>query len=365
MNRFFTSLCYVQNDSLLSFRACRGIFLLVVFLVAVSCERETDFPADKDGRIFVSAMLGTDGKDRISITVSQPALGEEDATAEDVALYLEADGENVELERDMDDKDGVSYIPQGIFSPGQKLVLRAEADGLPSAKAETRVPESLPHVTITPKIVESYRQDELGQPMPDYPYQRQNFHIVLDEEPEEGSYYGVQVLRKLVYYTVGDVPDYIWNDYAENMGIPEYDNLYVNAGPSESGSLSSIETELIVDHDGGPMRVAIGESEDGKAAIDVYVSVTEHLMRSAQYTSKDGVEELVYAVFELYEYKLKVFRLSPEIFHFFRGRYVVEESLAPIHLGFTPVTYTYTNVEGGLGMFGAVSMYETDWFRVN
>ncbi len=349
----------------MSLLTCRIIFILAAFIIAVSCEKETEFPADKDGRIFVSAMLGTDGKDRISITVSQPALGEEDATAEDVSLYLEADGENVELERDMDDKDGVSYIPQGIFSPGQKLVLRAEADGLPSAKAETRVPESLPHVTITPKIVESYRQDELGQPMPDYPYQRQNFHIVLDEEPEEDSYYGVQVLRKLVYYTVGDVPDYIWDDYAERMGASEYDELYVNAAPGESGSLSSIETELIVDHDGGPMRVALGELENGKSAIDVYVQATEHLMRSAQYTHKDGEEELLYAIFELYEYKLKVFRLSPEIFHYFRGRYVVEESLAPIHLGFTPVTYTYTNVEGGLGMFGAVSMHETDWFRVN
>lgn len=365
MNRFFTSLCYVQNDSLLSFRACRGIFLLVVFLVAVSCERETDFPADKDGRIFVSAMLGTDGKDRISITVSQPALGEEDATAEDVALYLEADGENIELERDMDDKDGVSYIPQGTFSPGQKLVLRAEADGLPSAKAETMVPATLPQITITPKIVESYGA-ELGQPMPNYPYKRQNFHIVMDEEPEEDSYYGVQVQRKLMYYTVGDVPYYIWNDYAERMGTPEYDDLYVNAAPSESGSLSSIETELIVDHDGGQMRVAQAALEDGKAAIDVYVQATKHMMNSGHYThNEDGEAELVYAVFELYEYKLKVFRLSPEIFHFFRGRYVVEESLAPIHLGFTPVTYTYTNVEGGLGMFGAVSMYETDWFRVN
>ena len=159
--------------------------ILTALLLAVSCEKETEFPADKDGRIFVSAMLGTDGKDRISITVSQPALGEEDATAEDVALYLEADGDNIELVRDMDDKEGVSYIPQGTFSPGQKLVLRAEADGLPSAKAETIVPAPLPHVTITPKIVESYRQDELGQPMPDYPYQRQNFHIVIDEEPDK------------------------------------------------------------------------------------------------------------------------------------------------------------------------------------
>ncbi len=342
------------------------ILILTALLLAVSCERETDFPADKDGRVFVSAMLGTDGKDRISITVSQPAFGNEEATAEDVSLYLEADGENVELERDWDDKDGVSYIPQSTFKAGQKLVLKAEADGLPSAKAETIVPATLPQITITPKIVESYRQDELGQPMPNYPYKRQNFHIVMDEEPEEDSYYGVQVIRQLVYYKVGEVPDYIWDDYAERMGTPEYDDLYVNAAPSESGSLSSIETELIVDHDGGQMRVAQAALEDGKAVIDVYVQATEHMMNSAHYThNEDGEAELVYAVFELYEYKLKVFRLSPEIFHFFRGRYVVEESSAPIHLGFTPVTYTYTNVEGGLGMFGAVSTYETDWFRVN
>lgn len=339
--------------------------ILVALLVAVSCEREAGFPADRDGRIFVSAMLGTDGKDRISITVSQPAFGNEETAAEDVALYLEADGESVGLERDMDDKEGVSYIPQSTFTPGQKLVLKAEADGLPSAKAETTVPAVLPHLTITPKIVENYRRDELGQPMPDYPYQRQNFHIVLDEEPHEDSYYGVQVLRKLMYYTVGEVPDYIWDGYAENMGIAEYDKLYVNAVPSESGSLSSIETELVVSHDGGPMRVAQAAIEDGKTAIDVYVEVTEHQIRSAQYNYKDGVEELIYAVYEVYEYKLKVFRLSPEIFHYLRGRYVVEESSAPIHLGFTPVTYTYTNVEGGLGMFGAVSKYETDWFRVN
>ena len=157
-------------------------------------------------------------------------------------------------------------------------MLRAEADGLPSAKAETMVPATLPQITITPKIVESYRQDELGQPMPNYPYKRQNFHIVMDEEPEEDSYYGVQVIRQLVYYKVGEVPDYIWDDYAERMGTPEYDDLYVNAAPSESGSLSSIETELIVDHDGGQMRVAQAALEDGKAAIDVYVQATKHMI---------------------------------------------------------------------------------------
>jgi hypothetical protein len=44
---------------------------------------------------------------------------------------------------------------------------------------------------------------------------------------------------------------------------------------------------------------------------------------------------------------------------------MIDAADVPIHLGFTPATYTYTNIEGGLGMFGAVSVYESDWIRFN
>ena len=68
-----------------------------------------------------------------------------------------------------------------------------------------------------------------------------------------------------------------------------------------------------------------------------------------------------YEIYECFEYKVKVCRLSAELYHCFKALYIADNSDAPIHLGFSPVTYTYTNVEGGLGIFGAMSVYESDW----
>lgn len=67
---------------------------------------------------------------------------------------------------------------------------------------------------------------------------------------------------------------------------------------------------------------------------------------------------------EAYEYNIKVFCLSPEIYHFLKARYMIDWTDIPVHLGFTPVTYTYTNVEGGIGVFGGASAYESGWIRL-
>lgn len=349
----------------MSCRVWLGVVILAS-LFAVSCEKEVDFPADKDGRIYVNAMIGMEGRDRIDVVVSQPAFGAEETGAEDVSLYLEADGKAVELVRDMEsDMSGVvSYVPQDAFRPGQKLVLRAEADGLPSVKAETTMPASLPEVNVESKLVVSYREDEAGQSM-GYLRTRRNFHVVLDEMPQDDSYFGIQVLKRRMFDVIGTVPDYLWDDYEALQGIVEYDELYVNANISEGGEISSIKSELIVENAGGDMKVSAAESDNGKSAIDVFVKAEERYLKEAHYQYVNGVRELISEIYELYEYNVKVFRLSPEIYHYFRARFIVEESDAPIHLGFTPATYTYTNVEGGLGMFGAVSMYETDWFRID
>lgn len=36
--------------------------------------------------------------------------------------------------------------------------------------------------------------------------------------------------------------------------------------------------------------------------------------------------------------------------------------LDAIHLGFSPTTYIYTNVKGGLGVFAGASIYESEWY---
>lgn len=349
----------------LSFRACRGILFSFLLPVSLSCEKYVDFPADEDGRIHISAMLGTGEQDKIDVTVSQPAMGNETVTAEAVRLYLEADGTPVALTMGEQQTDGtVSYDLEGTFAPGQKIVLRAEAEGLPSVKAVTTVPRSLPQVRIEPRIVESYRDRDDAQNMADL-YPVRNFHIVLDEKPQDNSYFAVQILRKTVYDIIGTPSDYMLEQYLSKSGIVKYDDLYSNTSLTEGGAISSMEKELLLDYSGGEMLVAPAEDEDGKSVLDLYVAVTERRLVSASYTNTGGEQLINYEIYEDFEYDLKVYRLSPELYHCMRARYIVEESDAPIHLGFTPVTYTYTNVVGGLGMFGAVSMYETDWFRIN
>lgn len=346
----------------------RYVYIILTFLLALSCERVIDYPVDERGRIYVNAVVGTEDADRIKLVVSQPALGSETASAEDISLSLTSDGKSVELVRDMDyesDTEGeISYLVHGDFQPGHKLELRAEAEGLPSVKAQTRVPAEMSDVEVTCREVKSYRDDE------EYSGSSSlrtlwELHLTMDERPDKDSFFGVQVIKNVSYDTLGKVPEHHWEDY-ENAGKTEYDALHINSKSGEGGSISSAEKELMVAFAGGDMRVLAAEADGDASVLDVYVYPTHSHRKSGSYHYNDAGEEVwEWEVQEIYKYKIIVYRLSPEIYHCFRARYMIDMADVPIHLGFTPATYTYTNIEGGLGMFGAVSVYESDWIRFN
>ena len=346
----------------------RYFCFILILLLALSCERIIDYPVDENGRIYVDAVVGTEDADRINLVVSRPAFGSEAVSAEDIRLSLTNDGKSVELVRDMDyesDIEGeISYLVHGDFQPGQKLELRAEAEGLPSVKALTSVPARMPDVEVTCREVKSYRDDE------EYSGSSSlrtlcELHLTMDERPDKDSFFGVQVLKEVSYDTLGKVPEHHWEDY-ENAGKTEYDALHINSKSGEGGSISSVEKELMVAFAGGDMRVLAAEADGDASALDVYVYPTNSHRRSGSYHYNEAGEEVwEWEVQEIYKYKIIVYRLSPEIYHCFRARYMIDMADVPIHLGFTPATYTYTNIEGGLGMFGAVSTYESDWIRFN
>lgn len=346
----------------------RYFCFILILLLALSCERIIDYPVDENGRIYVDAVVGTEDADRINLVVSRPAFGSEAVSAEDIRLSLTNDGKSVELVRDMDyesDIEGeISYLVHGDFQPGQKLELRAEAEGLPSVKALTSVPARMPDVEVTCREVKSYRDDE------EYSGSSSlrtlwELHLTMDERPDKDSFYGVQVIKNVSYDTLGKVPEHHWEDY-ENAGKTEYDALHINSKSGEGGSISSVEKELMVAFAGGDMRVLAAEADGDASALDVYVYPTNSHRKSGSYHYNEAGEEVwEWEVQEIYKYKIIVYRLSPEIYHCFRARYMIDMADVPIHLGFTPATYTYTNIEGGLGMFGAVSVYESDWIRFN
>ena len=332
------------------------LYMIMAVLLMVSCEKTMEFPAEQDGRIYVHAMLGKEGENVITLDVSQPVNGAETSTVMDIALTLEADGKPVSVEKNAEN----SYIVMEKLLPGQKLRLTAQAEGLPSVNALTTVPDLLPKVDVCNALKEMYKTKDAGQ-VADKLVKLRELSIIIDERPTENSYFGVQVERKLVYDSLGTVPPYAWNYYEKHNGEIEIDQLYVNGQYGEHNGVSLVDIEIMVDFEGGDLRVMPAVEHDGGSIVQVYVEPTKRrLWESVSYSSTNEN----YEIYKGYEYKVKLYRLSPELFHCLRSRYLIDNSELPVYMGFTPVTYIYTNVEGGLGVFGAVTSYETEWFRI-
>ena len=333
-------------------------YIFLLLLILVSCERDAKFNPDDTGKIYLYGIVSDGNDDIIKVNVSRPVFGEEAAMPEDVKLTLEVDGDEVELIRDVDypsSKDGeIAYRINESFTSGQKLILKAESAGLPAAVASAMIPEQLPEVEVTHFVEESYRVKD-GDHLYGSFSTLSKFHVVIDEEFSKDAFYGVQVLKRKQIEVVGTPEDPIDES---RYGHEEYDNIYEYPVMTE---LSSVKHEIIIDHDGGELLVAEMIDEGGKMAFDVYVDNEPRYMTNAEWQG----DELVYACYEYYEYKVKVFRIPNEMYHSLRSEYIKENSDAPLHLGFSPVTYAYTNVKGGLGMFAAVTSSETEWIYCN
>ena len=338
----------------------KNIFSLsTLLLLLLSCERLVDFPQDNSGKIHINAIVaGADS--RINVMVSQPLNGTESVTADKIRLILDADGESVTLIRDLDYAASypgeVSYVTDIDFEPGQNLKLIAEAEGLPSVVAHTTIPAKLPVPAIECERMSAHMKKD-PELVTDHLEEIFKFRITLDEPVSENSYFAVQMyVRKFHEYT-GNVNERV-KKYYDSLSEEGYDDIFVNSEMMENPALSSQKVDLIIDYEGGEMKVMTAFQVEDKSVLEIPVKATEKRLLIASYGQNP---EDQYEIYECFEYKVKVCRLSAELYHCFKARYIADNSDAPIHLGFSPVTYTYTNVEGGLGIFGAMSVYESDW----
>lgn len=326
---------------------------LIILPLLAACEKTVDFPSDDKGRIYIDAVLIEGGDNRITVNVSSPLNGEETVTANDVQIHLESEGRPLTLERDAAYESSygeISYLIKDELHTGQSFDLRAEASGLESVKASATIPAPLPEIDFTHSLVETYKAVNANTVMSLMTLRE--FKININEIPSENLYYGVQMLKKIEYVPEGDVPSYVWEKYADKREVVKYDNFYVT-GMLKSVDLTLKDTEVRYTLNGGDCMV--GQSS-------VYIKPDGNEVVQSQYIYVGGVIQSFYEVKRTCKYKLKVYRLSPQTYQCMKARYIAEYSDAPLHLGFSPVTYIYTNVEGGLGIFGAASCYESDWF---
>lgn len=335
----------------------KRILPILIILLLTACETERPFPAEESGRIFVHAMMSDSGRSTLDIGVSTP-LGSAGTETDphSVNISLESDGTPVRLTLDEENSTDriLRYYTDEGFRNGQKLRLEADAPGLHSVEAEIMIPEAIPGIEVRQREIECFKQSDSGTSS-DHLRTLWELGMIIDEEAEAGDTYAIQVLKRRMYEFIGDVDRK--EDYEARMGIIETDDLYVNSTVNSSNEgISSIGTEMVIDFDGMETKIENIVYDNGYTYLTACVKPTERRMVSSSYNPVTGGN---YSVYEYYEYKIKVYRLAEEMFNYISARYTADQT--PVHLGFTPATYTYTNVIGGIGIFGAAAEHETDW----
>ena len=186
------------------------------------------------------------------------------------------------------------------------------------------------------------------------------FTAQIDESPDDETCFCMQVLKRKVFEYEGNVPDHEREMLEKEELIEQTDDLYVNGLLPDNGELSSIDPEMVVDFDGGETFISRSKGNYGKATVSAMVEPTKRTILSSDF---DALTGLSYAVYQSYEYRIRLYRISAETYDYLAARYVGKNSFLPVYMGFTPPVYVYTNISGGAGMFGTASTYESEWLR--
>ena len=107
------------------------------------------------------------------------------------------------------------------------------------------------------------------------------------------------------------------------------------------------------------MQIEAGEPSGNETLVNVSITPSSGGLVSGHFNS--SAPERNYEIYEYWEYKVLLYRLSDEIYKHMKAIYIRDYYPLEPSLGFTPVTYTYTNVCDGLGFFGGVTTYASDW----
>ncbi len=337
------------------------ITLMHLMFLMSSCEKVIHVERDETGMIHVHSMPGYGDTLRVDLAVTKPLFGDGEARYDGVDVILKADGTPLKLIRDDDyeykPSSGWSFYTTETLHSGQVLTLIAEVDGIPTATAETTVPKGFPEVRVEQVKEYSFKNDRFS---PNNKRQTVwTFKIEIDEEYEEGQYFGVQVLRNSYIKWFGDVfpgcsEIAAWNDRFAFTGMSRIYTMPVG------DTFSSLSSEMVMEINDADMMI-VKDSGSGKVSFEVSVEYMKKMLAGGSYIGDVMQNE----AWLFHRYKVFIYRLSEECHNCLMAGYMNSNYGTFLsEIGMSPGISTYTNVNGGLGMFGAVSEFESEWMEV-
>lgn len=237
----------------------------------------------------------------------------------------------------------------GSVPEGAELKVKATAAGTADAYAETVVP-------CKPQIkVKCTPYEYVGSGWTTGISYNLKLNISIEDDDNDTGFYAVQIANKVIDRLV-------YTDEAKAMGYEDVEGSYVYCSTPEDISVSSfdeVESDdgVTIGYDGyrlgysysGPMRLYRTYELDGR---DLFVSVEPD--RSVKEPETIASRECIY------KYQVRLYRVSPEIYRYAKA-YNLERNNGLSSLGLAPVNFTFTNVVGGSGFFGAMTCTCSEW----
>ncbi len=266
--------------------------------------------------------------------------------------------------KDLGDGRYVSYDP---LKEGDEIRVDVTARDLPSASGKTVVPP-VPHITET--VVRTEEVDTATV---------RKVTLTLDRAPEEGEYYGIQIRRRtVVLYTDGTFDDldiYIvpgkLSNLLESGTVTMDDFVQVNFTDGLfNGFLDHPMTLLTAKQFEGNKYAFYLDSFD----TEFWTSLTEIDWENLPERDEDwqdywgrdreGEEDTRVPAGSATYCQIFLYRLSPETYRYAKALFQSNFNFLA-NMGLIPANFTYSNVDGGLGVVGALSVDMADFLEAD
>ncbi|MBR1570947.1 MAG: DUF4249 family protein [Bacteroidales bacterium] len=325
-----------------------------------SCEIPFDLEKTSEPKIYVQCIPAKDGETVLQVLYASPVT-EADAPVSfhPSSIDIQVNGTRVGYETD--DEGIIRCTP--ALEAGDKVSVTVQAEGMETASGSTTVPE-------TPVI------EEIGwEKVQVDTTEGTKVTFRLDKEPSEGDCFGLQIRRRtVVLYMDGSVDDL---------------DVYITPGQLmstlDAGSVS-MENFLQVNYKDGlmdagfrqPMTLLTAKQFQGREysfyldsfdadALREWMEWMEEMEdrenaedwqdQRPPFPGRDGEDEekeVKVPVATATACMVYLYRLSPELYLYAKALYQSQLDFLA-NMGLIPANFTYTNVEGGAGVVGALA----------
>ncbi len=333
-------------------------FAAAALLLLSSCEIPFSLENTAEPKIYIQCIPSPDST-VLQIRYAAPAVGNAEESvpasfAPQVSVLVNS------VPRAFENEGEGRFVSHDSLQEGDEIQVDASSPGLPSASGKTLVP---PVPAIADLSFETVEVDTVSV---------RKVTITLQRAPEEGEYYGLQVRRRTaVLYWDGSF------DSVDLFIVPGKLMTALDAGGVD------MEDFMQVNFTGGlfpgnyerPMSLLTAKQFEGNrysfyldsADTDFWTALSEVDWENYEWGPNPGDEEekdtrvpLGTATY----CQVFLYRLSPETYRFAKAVYQSGMDFLA-NMGLIPANFTYSNVEGGLGVVGALSCDTADFLEAD